>query len=94
MRSITAIAAAILLAGSLTAHAQNTEGNLSPKVHSTHHSKASDRTRTNRRVEREPTTIGDEYTIAPVIPKGEAGGSLPNYFKNCEEPIVPRFCPP
>jgi hypothetical protein len=26
--------------------------------------------------------------------EGEAGGRLPNYFTNCEEPIVPRFCPP
>jgi hypothetical protein len=91
---MTAIAAVILLAGSITAHAQNTEGSLSPKAHSTHHSKASDRTRTNGRVEREPSTLDDEEAITPFIPKGEAGAPLPNYFRNCEEPIVPRFCPP
>jgi hypothetical protein len=48
---------------------------------STHHSKASDRT-TNGRVERVP------------CPKGEAGALCRTISKNCEEPIVPRFCPP
>ena len=31
--------------------------------------------------------------LNPNLPKGSAGGPLPNYFRNCEEPR-PRFCPP
>ena len=39
--------------------------------------------------------LGAPLDVAtPVIPPGHAGGRLPNNFRNCEEPIVRRFCPP
>jgi hypothetical protein len=94
MRSITSVAAVILLAGAFTAQAQNAEGDFSHKARAAHHSKASDRTQRSGRAEREPSSIGDEEVTFPFIPEGEAGGRLPNYFTNCEEPIVPKFCPP
>jgi hypothetical protein len=94
MRSITSVVAVILLAGAFTAQAQNTEGDFSYKARAAHHSKGSDRTQRSGRVEPESSAIGDEEITFPFIPKGEAGGRLPNYFANCEEPIVPRFCPP
>jgi hypothetical protein len=134
MRSITSVAAVLLLAGSFTAHAQSREvaappapighrqprlndlppdvvraekssdvsqseptptdpgqHNVAHKARATRHAKASDRT---SRVGREPRTFGEEDATTPFIPPGEAGGRLPNNFRNCEEPIVPRFCPP
>src|SRR5690242_14180239 len=62
-----------------------------------------ERVQVRGRVGRGPSTTGSgagdgvgngSEVILPSIPKGEAGGPLPNNFKNCEEPIVPRFCPP
>jgi hypothetical protein len=49
---------------------------------------------------RDASTMGFEElgvpldVTTPVISPGAAGGRLPNNFRNCEEPIVPRFCPP
>jgi hypothetical protein len=65
--------------------------NVAHKARATRHAKASDRT---SGVDREPRTFGGEDVTIPFIPPGEAGGRLPNNFRNCEEPIVPRFCPP
>jgi hypothetical protein len=93
MRSITSLAAVIVLAGSFTAHAQNTQGSVSPSnSRPIHHSKASNKT-TNR--SEAAALLGEDIPgmLNPVMPKGSAGARLPNYFPNCDEPIVPRFCP-
>jgi hypothetical protein len=54
-------------------------------------SKASDQT-TNRA--EMAVLLGAGFNFNPKIPKGQAGGPLPNRLPNCEHPIVPRFCPP
>jgi hypothetical protein len=57
--------------------------NVAHKARAIRRAKASDRT---SRDDREPSTIGDEDVTIPFIPPGEAGGRLPNDFRNCEEP--------
>jgi Rod binding domain-containing protein len=99
--SIASVVAAILLAGTFAAHAQDTDaGAAPPKARTAHHVSHNDRKRVRRRATPTPSTASrapaatdeDEEFPQPNIPRGSAGGPLPNYFKNCEEPIVPRFC--
>jgi hypothetical protein len=69
------------------------------KSRSTHHSKASDQ---NSKESDQATDRGEAVQLLggnlnqllnPKLPRGSAGGPLPNHFRNCEEPR-PRFCPP
>jgi hypothetical protein len=69
------------------------------KSRSTHHSKASDQNskasdQATDRAEAVQLLGGNlNQLLSPKLPNGSAGGPLPNYFRNCEEPR-PRFCPP
>jgi hypothetical protein len=88
----------------------NNEGATPPKERSAHHFRHDqrvlshdDRAQVRGHAGRGPSTTGSgagndagggAEVILPSVPKGRAGGPLPNDFKNCEEPIVPRFCPP
>ena len=70
------------------------------KSRSAHHSKASDQdSRASGqgvdRSEMEQLLGGNvQQLLNPKLPKGSAGGPLPDYFPNCEHPQVRRFCPP
>lgn len=82
--------AAILLGALLAASAQDTErsieSGLAPtKARSAHHA------RNRRLAHRSSGTSGETITL-PDLPPGSAGGPLPNYFRNCEEPTAPRYC--
>ena len=86
------------------------EGATPPRERSTHHFRHNqpvlshgERAQVEGHAGRGPSTTGSgagndvgsgSQVILPSIPTGEAGGPLPNDFKNCEEPIGPRFCPP
>lgn len=79
--AITSVAAAVLLAGTFIAHAQDADPGIAPAATpSTHNSVANDRTRMKRRAERDTSTDG--YG-------GSTGVRLPDHIKDCYEPIPP-----
>jgi len=78
--------AATLLTGMIGASAQDIEGASVPaKGHSTRH-------HGHRRSADMTGNESGQLVALPDIPRGSAGGPLPNYFRNCEEPTSPRFC--
>ena len=86
--SFASVVVAIVLAGTFSAHAQNTqEGVAAPKAGAAPDS-GSQRVRTRRDAEDAAGDAGDT---------GGAYGSslprLPSVFRNCEEPL-PRYCQP
>jgi hypothetical protein len=85
MKITIALVAASLVTGIIGAHAQDIEGIYSgvasPKGHSTRHN-----------AHRRSANNDGEVIAQPDIPRGSAGGPLPNHFRNCEKPTSRRYC--
>jgi hypothetical protein len=90
--SIASIVVAITLAGTFSAHAQNTEQGVAPpkadvaapKADAARQSGSRHRTRTDRDTDDAAGSAGDVESSLP---------RLPSVFRNCEEPL-PRYCQP
>jgi hypothetical protein len=80
---MSAVAAAMLLTGTIAAPAQFTEeGGVALKASYTHHPSRNHRTRMTAQAER---------TSNPDLMDMEEYLRIPNVFRNCEEPL-PRYC--
>ena len=102
--TLTCLFAALLVAGTFPVHAQNADQGAFRARTRTHHAARTQRQRgpgenaaTQNPGQNAATTnssdTSDEGFPQPHLPRGTAGGPLPNYFPNCNEPIRPRFCP-
>jgi hypothetical protein len=88
--SITSFVAAILLFGTVTADAQDTESGIAAvQTPSTHQSGA--RARKARTASAHNATGSSAVSPDVSVEEGGAGVRLPNVFRNCEEPL-PWFC--
>lgn len=85
---ILAVVAAVLLAVPASAYAQDKDNDTSTQQTPV---SQSSRTRSNNSANYKSSLAGTAGSSLPLLPRGSAGGPLPNVFRNCEHPR-PRFC--
>lgn len=83
---------ALVLAATCAAAAQadDTAAARGSHRHAAHHS-SHHRTAPSEPADSMYGSENDYAVTGPLVPKGEAGGPLPNFFPNCEHP-APWFC--
>jgi hypothetical protein len=86
--SVLAVVAAVLLAVPASAYAQDKDTDTSTQQPRT---SQNSRSRSYDSANYESSLAGTAGSSLPLLPRGSAGGPLPNVFRNCEHPR-PRFC--